>query len=51
MKLPLSFDESSIEAMSQVLRKSDFWKKNRETQLNSRQMLKMDKLLDGFLAK
>ena len=43
--------ESSIEAMRQVLRKSDFWERNKETELNSRQRLMLNKLLDGFDGK
>jgi Fic family protein len=43
--------ESSKEAMSQVLRKSDFWERNKETELNSRQRLMLNKLLDGFDGK
>ena len=43
--------ESSNEALSQVLRKSDFWERNKETELNSRQRLMLNKLLDGFDGK
>ena len=43
--------ESSKEAMNQVLRKSDFWERNKETELNSRQRLMLNKLLDGFGGK
>ena len=43
--------ESSKEAMKQVLRKSDFWERNKETELNSRQRLMLNKLLDGFDGK
>ena len=43
--------KSSKEAMSLVLRKSDFWERNKETELNSRQRLMLNKLLDGFDGK
>ena len=43
--------ESSKESMSQVRRKSDFWERNKETELNSRQRLMLNKLLDGFDGK
>jgi Fic family protein len=43
--------ESSKEAMNQVLRKSDFWERNKESELNSRQRLMLNKLLDGFDGK
>jgi Fic family protein len=43
--------ESSKEAMNQVLRKSDFWERHKESELNSRQRLMLNKLLDGFDGK
>jgi len=37
--------------MKTVLRKADFWDKHKETILNSRQRLMLNKLLDGFDGK
>lgn len=34
-----------------ILKKADFWDKNKETILNSRQRLILNKLLDGFEGK
>lgn len=39
------------ETMNKVLKKSDFWEKHKETELNSRQRLMLNKLLDGFTGK
>jgi Fic family protein len=39
------------ETLKKVLQKSDFWEKHKETILNSRQRLMLNKLLDGFDAK
>ena len=33
------------------LRKSDFWERHKETELNSRQRLMLNKVLDGFDGK
>jgi len=43
--------ESTEEAIKKVLRKAEFWDKNKETILNSRQRLMLNKLLDGFKGK
>lgn len=37
--------------MQKVLYKSDFWGKHKETDLNGRQRLLLNKLLDGFDGK
>jgi len=37
--------------LEKVIKKSDFWDKNKETLLNSRQRLMLNKLLDGFDGK
>ena len=42
---------SSEETLSRVLKKAEFWKKNVETPLNERQILMLNKLLDGFDGK
>lgn len=42
---------STEESMKKVLRKAEFWDKNKETMLNSRQRLMLNKLLDGFEGK
>lgn len=42
---------SSEETLSRVLQKADFWKKNAGTPLNERQVLMLNKLLDGFDGK
>ena len=39
------------ETLKRVLEKSDFWDKHKETILNSRQRLMLNKLLDGFDGK
>ena len=39
------------ETLKRVLQKADFWDKHKETILNSRQRLMMNKLLDGFDGK
>jgi len=39
------------ETLKKVLKKSDFWDKHKETSLNSRQRLMLNKLLDGFDGK
>jgi Fic family protein len=39
------------ETLKRVLQKSDFWDKHKETILNSRQRLMLNKLLDGFDGK
>jgi Fic family protein len=39
------------ETLTRVLQKSDFWDKHKETILNSRQRLMLNKLLDGFDGK
>ena len=38
-------------AMQRVLQKADFWDKHKDTALNSRQRLMLNKLLDGFDGK
>jgi len=43
--------ESTEETIKKVLRKAEFWDKNKETILNSRQRLMLNKLLDGFEGK
>jgi len=42
---------STEETLKKVLLKADFWEKHRETLLNSRQRLMLNKLLDGFDGK
>lgn len=39
------------ETLQNVLRKADFWDKHKETELNARQRLMLNKLLDGFDGK
>lgn len=39
------------ETMKSILKKSDFWDKHKETVLNARQRLMLNKLLDGFDGK
>jgi len=39
------------DTLKKVLQKSDFWEKHKETILNSRQRLMLNKLLDGFEGK
>jgi Fic family protein len=43
--------ESTEETLKRVLQKADFWDKNKETILNSRQRLILNKLFDGFDGK
>jgi Fic family protein len=43
--------ENTEETLKRVLKKADFWDKNKETILNSRQRLILNKLLDGFDGK
>jgi len=43
--------QSTEETIKKVLRKAEFWDKNKETILNSRQRLMLNKLLDGFDGK
>ncbi|MCB0847021.1 MAG: Fic family protein [Bacteroidetes bacterium] len=42
---------STEETMKRVLYKADFWDRHKETVLNSRQRLMLNKLLDGFEGK
>lgn len=42
---------STEETMHKVLHKAEFWDKHKETILNSRQRLMLNKLLDGFYGK
>jgi len=39
------------ESLQKVLHKADFWDRHKETELNSRQRLMLNKLLDGFDGK
>lgn len=43
--------QSTEETIKKALRKAEFWDKNKETVLNSRQRLMLNKLLDGFEGK
>jgi len=43
--------ESSEETVKKVLYKTEFWDKHKETLLNSRQRLMLNKILDGFDGK
>jgi len=43
--------ENTEETLKRVLKKADFWDKNKETILNSRQRLILNKLFDGFEGK
>lgn len=43
--------ESTEETLKRVLHKADFWDRNKETILNSRQRLMLNKLFDGFEGK
>ena len=43
--------EATEETMKKVLNKAGFWDKHKETVLNSRQRLMLNKLLDGFDGK
>ncbi|MCP4550893.1 MAG: Fic family protein, partial [Bacteroidetes bacterium] len=42
---------STEDTLSKILIKADFWDKHKETELNSRQRLMLNKLLDGFDGK
>ncbi|MCE9540695.1 MAG: Fic family protein [Bacteroidetes bacterium] len=42
---------STEETIQKVLYKAEFWDKNKETILNSRQRLMLNKLFDGFIGK
>lgn len=43
--------ENTEETLKRVLQKADFWDRNKETVLNSRQRLMLNKLFDGFEGK
>ncbi len=43
--------KSTEETMGKVLYKTDFWDKHKDTELNSRQRLMLNKLFDGFEGK
>lgn len=43
--------ESAEVTTQKILRKADFWEKHKETELNSRQRLMLNKLLDGMDGK
>lgn len=43
--------KNTEESLKRVLKKADFWDKNKETILNSRQRLILNKLFDGFDGK
>jgi Fic family protein len=43
--------ENTEETLKRVLQKADFWDRNKETVLNSRQRLMLNKLFDGFDGK
>ncbi len=43
--------QSTRETLKRVLQKADFWDKHKETNLNSRQRLMLNKQLDGFEGK
>ena len=43
--------EGTQASMQKVLNKADFWDKHHDTELNSRQRLMLNKLLDGFEGK
>jgi Fic family protein len=43
--------ENTDETLKRVLKKAEFWDKHKETQLNSRQRLLLNKLFDGFEGK
>ena len=43
--------KSTEETINKVVNKADFWDKHKETVLNSRQRLMLNKLLDGFEGK
>jgi len=43
--------EKTEETLKKILRKAEFWEKHKETELNSRQRLMLNKLFDGFKGK
>jgi Fic family protein len=43
--------ENTEETVQKILQKADFWDEHRETKLNSRQRIMLNKLLDGFDGK
>ena len=43
--------QSTEESIQGVIRKAEFWDKHKETLLNSRQRLMLNKLFDGFDGK
>ena len=43
--------ENTENTIKRVIHKADFWDKHKETELNSRQRLMINKLLDGFTGK
>lgn len=43
--------KSTEETIEKVLKKTEFWDKHNDTNLNSRQRLMLNKLLDGFVGK
>jgi len=43
--------KNTEQTIDRVLYKADFWDKHKETELNSRQRLMLNKLLDGFTGK
>ena len=43
--------KATEETMQKILYKSEFWEKHKETLLNSRQRLMLNKILDGFYGK
>ena len=43
--------ETTEETTRKLIYKSEFWDKHKETELNSRQRLMLNKLLDGFEGK
>lgn len=43
--------ENTEVALEKILQKADFWQKHKDTSLNSRQRLMLNKLLDGFEGK
>jgi len=43
--------ESTEVTLEKILQKADFWEKHKETSLNSRQRLMLNKLFDGFDGK
>ncbi len=43
--------KNTEQTISKVLHKADFWEKHKNTELNARQRLMLNKLLDGFTGK